>query len=117
MGAAAWPGRAPTRRGGSRASPSRSWGSGDGQDWAPPPGSIPTMPIPSLDGVRSVHLVGIGGAGMRNLARLLVARGADVRGSDLKDGASLDELRGLGVTVWIGHDAAHLARSAHPTWS
>ena len=84
------------------------------QDWAPPPGSIPTLPIPSLDGVGSVHLVGIGGAGMRNLARLLVARGADVRGSDLKDGASLDELRTLGVTVWIGHEAAHLDEIGRP---
>ena len=41
----------------------------------PPAGSIPTLPIPSLDGRSAVHLVGVGGAGMRNLARLLLARG------------------------------------------
>jgi UDP-N-acetylmuramate--alanine ligase len=82
--------------------------------WTPPPGSIPTLPIPTLDGVRRIHLVGIGGAGMRNLARLLHARGLDVQGSDLKASASLEELRGLGVRVWIGHDAAHLDEGGRP---
>ena len=43
--------------------------------WTPPAGSIPTLPVPSLDGVRSAHLIGIGGAGMRNLARVMVSRG------------------------------------------
>jgi UDP-N-acetylmuramate--alanine ligase len=82
--------------------------------WTPPPGSIPTLPIPSLAGVRSVHLIGIGGAGMRNLARLFVARGVDVRGSDLKASASIEELRGLGVTVWVGHVDAHLDVAGRP---
>ena len=76
--------------------------------WTPPEGSIPTLPIPSIEGVRSVHLVGIGGAGMRNLARLFVARGLTVSGSDLKDSASLTELGSLGVRVHIGHDPALL---------
>ena len=38
--------------------------------YAPPRGSIPTLPVPSLEGVAAVHLIGVGGAGMRNLARL-----------------------------------------------
>src|SRR4029450_12317525 len=46
--------------------------------YRPREGSIPTLGVPSLDGVRSVHLIGIGGAGMRNLARLLLARGIRV---------------------------------------
>jgi len=76
--------------------------------WTPPAGSIPTLTTPSLDGVRALHLVGIGGAGMRNLARLLVARGYAVSGSDLKDSGSLGALRVLGVRVHVGHDAALL---------
>jgi UDP-N-acetylmuramate--alanine ligase len=76
--------------------------------WMPPPGSIPTLPVPSLDGVRRVHLVGIGGAGMRNLARLLIARGVGVSGSDLKDGAALRGLRDLGAEIHVGHAAAHV---------
>ncbi|MFN8232547.1 MAG: UDP-N-acetylmuramate--L-alanine ligase [Actinomycetota bacterium] len=76
--------------------------------WTPPPGSIPTLGTPSLDGVDRIHLIGIGGAGMRNLARLLLARGIRVSGSDLKDGAALDDLRALGAEIHVGHDAANL---------
>jgi len=77
--------------------------------YVPPPGSIPTLPVPSLDGVGSVHMIGIGGAGMRNLARLLRARGVDVGGSDMKDSKGLAELRESGANVWVGHDPQRLA--------
>jgi len=76
--------------------------------WTPPDGSIPTLPIPSIEGVRSVHLLGVGGAGMRNLARLLVARGLSVSGSDVKDSAPLRELGSLGVRIHVGPDPALL---------
>ncbi|MFP4149614.1 MAG: UDP-N-acetylmuramate--L-alanine ligase [Nitriliruptoraceae bacterium] len=56
-----------------------------------------------------VHLVGIGGAGMSGLARILLIRGFEVSGSDLRDGRSLAELRVLGARVHVGHDAANLA--------
>jgi UDP-N-acetylmuramate--alanine ligase len=72
--------------------------------YRPPEGSIPTLAVPSLDGLRTVHLIGIGGAGMRNLARLLVARGLTVTGSDIKDAGGLAEIRAAGVEVWVGHD-------------
>lgn len=72
--------------------------------WDPPAGSIPTMSVPSLDGVRSAHLVGVGGAGMRNLAKLLLARGIAVSGSDLKDAPGISSLRALGAVVHLGHD-------------
>jgi UDP-N-acetylmuramate--alanine ligase len=67
-------------------------------------GSIPTLGVPSLHGVRSVHLIGIGGAGMRNLARLLLARGVEVSGSDLKDSEGLKELTAEGARIRVGHD-------------
>ena len=76
--------------------------------YAPPRGSIPTLPVPSLEGVAAVHLIGVGGAGMRNLARLFLARGVSVTGSDLKDSKGLVELRSLGAEVWVGHDATRL---------
>lgn len=50
-----------------------------------------------------LHLVGVGGAGMSGLARILLQRGHHVSGSDLKDGRGLDELRALGATISIGH--------------
>jgi UDP-N-acetylmuramate--alanine ligase len=73
------------------------------------PGSIPTLGVPSLDGVKTVHLIGVGGAGMRNLARLFLARGIRVSGSDLKDSEGLRELEAAGARVRVGHDADALA--------
>ena len=56
----------------------------------------------------TVHLVGIGGAGMSGIARVLLARGGTVTGSDAKDSRSIAALRALGATVHIGHAAEHI---------
>jgi UDP-N-acetylmuramate--alanine ligase len=56
-----------------------------------------------------VHLIGMGGAGMSGIARLLLARGGIVSGSDARDSRVLTALRQLGAKVFVGHDAAHLA--------
>ncbi len=56
-----------------------------------------------------VHFVGIGGAGMSGIARVLLARGATVSGSDAKDSRTTTALRALGATVHLGHDASHVA--------
>jgi UDP-N-acetylmuramate--alanine ligase len=53
-------------------------------------------------------MIGIGGAGMRNLAKLLLARGIAVSGSDLKDSKGLAELAALGADVTVGHRAENL---------
>ncbi|HEY3264542.1 MAG TPA: Mur ligase domain-containing protein, partial [Actinomycetota bacterium] len=76
--------------------------------YRPPPGSIPTLEVPDLADVGRVHMIGIGGAGMRNLARLFLARGLGVTGSDLKDSESVQELRALGATIATGHAGANL---------
>lgn len=55
-----------------------------------------------------VHFVGIGGAGMSGIARILLARGVAVSGSDAKDSISLSALRALGATVHVGHSASHI---------
>ncbi|MCW2499072.1 MAG: murC [Frankiales bacterium] len=55
-----------------------------------------------------VHLVGIGGAGMSGIARVLLARGTAVSGSDAKDSLAVSALRALGAEVHVGHDAAHV---------
>ncbi|ANZ15673.1 UDP-N-acetylmuramate--L-alanine ligase [Streptomyces noursei] len=58
------------------------------------------------------HFIGIGGAGMSGIAKILAQRGAAVAGSDAKDSATARALRDLGVTVHIGHAAEHLAAEA-----
>ena len=78
--------------------------------YSPRPGSVPTLGVPTLDGVTSVHLIGVGGAGMRNLARLFLARGVTVSGSDLKDSEGLRQLAAAGARVRVGHDASWLGR-------
>jgi UDP-N-acetylmuramate--alanine ligase len=57
------------------------------------------------------HLVGVGGIGMSAIARLLVARGARVSGSDVRRTPLLDELEAEGVQVAIGHRAANLGEA------
>ncbi|MGW2919271.1 UDP-N-acetylmuramate--L-alanine ligase [Streptomyces angustmyceticus] len=58
------------------------------------------------------HFIGIGGAGMSGIAKILAQRGAQVAGSDAKDSATAQALRALGATVHIGHAAGHLAPDA-----
>ncbi|MGE2833473.1 UDP-N-acetylmuramate--L-alanine ligase [Mycobacterium sp. SMC-4] len=55
-----------------------------------------------------VHMVGIGGAGMSGIARILLDRGALVSGSDAKESRGVAALRARGAVVRIGHDPAAL---------
>lgn len=55
-----------------------------------------------------VHMIGIGGAGMSGIAKILLARGGAVSGSDAKDSRVLLDLRSRGAVVRVGHDRAHL---------
>jgi UDP-N-acetylmuramate--alanine ligase len=56
---------------------------------------------------RSLHFVGIGGAGMSGLALVSHALGARVTGSDRVDSPACDALRAAGIDPAIGHDAAN----------
>lgn len=65
-----------------------------------------TMPLPAELG--AVHFVGIGGSGMSGIARLFLAAGHRVTGSDRSENHNTDDLRALGATVSLGHDAANV---------
>ena len=62
-----------------------------------------------VDDLRSIHIVGAGGAGMSALAKLLSQLGHQVTGSDLKPGRALDALGDLGITTWVGHRPDQIA--------
>jgi UDP-N-acetylmuramate--alanine ligase len=64
-----------------------------------------------------VHIVGVGGAGMSGLARLLAELGCRVSGSDSHKSPALDELRAAGVEVHLGHDRTFGAASDVVLWS
>src|SRR3990170_4106187 len=63
-------------------------------------------PIP-----QRVHLVGIGGMHMSAIARILLARGHQVSGSDLRPTPLTDLLVGLGATVYTSHEASNVGRA------
>ena len=55
-----------------------------------------------------VHMIGIGGSGMSGLARILLSRGMEVSGSDVKDSTPVEVLRTMGAKVSVTHKAENL---------
>lgn len=51
--------------------------------------------------------MGIGGAGMSAIARVLKEAGLQVSGSDIRQSAALSTLRSMGIRVYVGHDPGH----------
>lgn len=71
------------------------------------------VPVPEViapvDELGRVHFVGIGGAGLSGIARIMLGRGVVVSGSDGTDSPTLDALRTLGARVSLGHQSSHVA--------
>ena len=55
-----------------------------------------------------IHIVGIGGFGMSAIARVLLAQGYTVSGSDLHANDLTRDLAAGGATIYEGHAAAHV---------
>lgn len=56
-----------------------------------------------------IHFVGIGGIGLSALARVILARGYQVTGSDSVPSQTTQDLAGVGATIYIGHRAANIS--------
>jgi UDP-N-acetylmuramate--alanine ligase len=65
-----------------------------------------SQPLPPE--LQRVHMVGIGGAGMSGIARILLDRGGQVSGSDAKESRGVRALQARGAQIRIGHDASSL---------
>lgn len=65
---------------------------------------VPDVLLPA-DQLGRVHFVGIGGAGLSGIARIMLARGIAVSGSDAKESRTLEALRALGARCHVGHAA------------
>jgi UDP-N-acetylmuramate--alanine ligase len=61
-----------------------------------------------LTEAKRVHFIGIGGAGMSAIAKVLIERGVAVTGSDLKSSRAATMLEMIGAHVYLGHDAANV---------
>ena len=53
--------------------------------------------------VKKIHFVGIGGAGMIGIARILLKKGYKISGSDISNSNELKKLKKDGAKVYIGH--------------
>lgn len=61
-----------------------------------------------LKGIKKVHFIGIGGAGMSALARILIDKGYTVTGSDMKKSPIVEQLSDRGAQIWQGHAAGNV---------
>ncbi|MET0155532.1 MAG: UDP-N-acetylmuramate--L-alanine ligase [Rickettsiales bacterium] len=59
--------------------------------------------------VKNMHFIGVGGIGMSGVAEILQRLGYSVSGSDAGANYNTKRLERLGVTIFHGHDAAHVA--------
>jgi UDP-N-acetylmuramate--alanine ligase len=65
--------------------------------------------VPSQKSLGRVHFIGIGGVGMSAVARIMVARGVHVSGSDAKDLPVMADLASAGARISVGYDAGNLS--------
>jgi UDP-N-acetylmuramate--alanine ligase len=71
---------------------------------------VPDEILPASE-LGKVHFVGIGGAGLSGIARLMHQSGVTVSGSDGADSAVVQALRSEGITVHVGHAADQLGEA------
>ncbi len=64
-----------------------------------------------LQGIHKIHFIGVGGAGMSALARILLDQGYQVSGSDQKASVIAQKLAERGAKIFEGHDAANVKGS------
>ena len=61
-----------------------------------------------IDGIKHIHMIGIGGSGMCPLAEILHSKGYILSGSDNNESDPLKRVRKLGATVYMGHNAENI---------
>jgi UDP-N-acetylmuramate--alanine ligase len=79
--------------------------------------SISTAAEIDLSGHLSIHVIGVGGAGMSAIAAVLAGMGHHVTGSDIKPSRSLERLRASGIEIRIGHRADNVVGADALTYS
>ncbi|GLQ73884.1 UDP-N-acetylmuramate--L-alanine ligase [Vibrio penaeicida] len=68
--------------------------------------------VPEMRRVKSIHFVGIGGAGMSGIAEVLLNEGYHISGSDLAENPVTERLSGKGATIYFGHDAGNVEKAS-----
>lgn len=71
------------------------------------PSSVKFHAVPEMRRIRTIHFVGVGGAGMCGIAEVLLNQGYSITGSDIKESANTKRLKGMGAKIFIGHKASN----------
>jgi UDP-N-acetylmuramate--alanine ligase len=93
-------------------SPTRDAAENRPDEWEAPGAALvrsaATDVVPPLAELGRVHIMGIAGAGMSGLARILIERGIPVSGCEARASLGVEALTALGADVHIGHSVDHL---------
>ena len=57
--------------------------------------------VPEMRRIKTIHFVGIGGAGMCGIAEVLLNQGYRITGSDLKKSSNTERLKKMGAKIFI----------------
>lgn len=67
--------------------------------------------VPEMRRIKTIHFVGIGGAGMCGIAEVLLNQGYKITGSDIKASGVTERLAGMGAEIFIGHVSENIAHA------
>jgi UDP-N-acetylmuramate--alanine ligase len=67
--------------------------------------------IPEMRRIKTIHFVGIGGAGMCGVAEVLLNQGYRITGSDLKRSNNTDRLKKMGAKIFLKHEAGNVSKA------
>ncbi|MAV53814.1 MAG: UDP-N-acetylmuramate--L-alanine ligase, partial [Gammaproteobacteria bacterium] len=67
--------------------------------------------IPEMRRIKTIHFVGIGGAGMCGVAEVLLNQGYRITGSDLKRSNNTDRLKKMGAKIFFKHEAGNVRKA------
>lgn len=68
--------------------------------------------IPEMRRIRTIHFVGVGGAGMCGIAEVLLNQGYQITGSDIRASVTTRRLELLGAKVFIGHHEDNVSKAS-----
>lgn len=71
------------------------------------PSLIKLHSVPEMRRIRTIHFVGVGGAGMCGIAEVLLNQGYSITGSDIKESTNTKRLKDMGAKIYIGHKASN----------
>lgn len=67
--------------------------------------------IPEMRRIKTIHFVGIGGAGMCGIAEVLLNQGYAITGSDIRESSNTKRLEAMGAKIYVGHHARNVKKA------